>query len=53
MLEVLSKNHCRQTQVAEFRNLLPEVKDLALALDEGHGARCIISKGLRISTYVQ
>lgn len=50
MLEGLSKNHCRQTQVAEFRNLLPEVKDLALALD---GARCIISKGLGISTHFQ
>lgn len=50
---MLAEKHCRQTQVAEFRNLLPVVKDIALVLDEeSHGAGCKISKGVGTTTHV-
>lgn len=51
-MKVLAEKHCRQTEMAEFRN--PAVKDLALVSDKwDHRAGHLISRDLRTRVHAQ
>ena len=53
-MEVLAEKHRRQIQIAEFRNLLPGLKDLALVLNgQDQGVGCLIPRVLGTSVHVQ